>query len=335
MWYALPAARREAIGLILLYSNQMWNHSISVTTASKANNPNVPLRIATQFLIYEIVCGLRDPSTFTLNSTNECGTAGNIFYNAGAASVNNFTSNYNTLVSNIQAAKKIPSFTSASSRSASTITMTGEETSVYDSNGVLSNFSFTDGNGAEFYKSGSTLYITQTGTISSSTVFKATRYLPSATNSTYNIWYMSGSSYQTTVSLASASSGNLNSYFKLKAPDPGTISLTKTTEDRQNLSDWRFAVYTNSACTSLAAGPYTTNSSGKISITGLTAGTYYVKELGHTDSSINALYTCSSTNPQKVTVTSGGTTSVSFYNKLNTGSISLTKNTEDGKNLSG
>ena len=90
VWYALPAARREAIGLILLYSNQMWNHSISVTTTSKANNPNVPLRIATQFLIYEIVCGLRDPSTFTLNSTNECGTAGDIFYNAGAASVYQF-----------------------------------------------------------------------------------------------------------------------------------------------------------------------------------------------------------------------------------------------------
>ena len=335
VWYALPAARREAIGLILLYSDQMWNHSISVTTTSKANNPNVPLRIATQFLIYEIVCGLRAPSTFTLNSTNECGTAGDIFYNAGVASVTNFASNYNTLVSNIQAAKKIPSFTSSSSGSAPTINLTGEETSVYDSNGVLSSFFFTDGSGAEFYKSGSTLYITQTGDISSSTVFKATRYLPSAASSTYNIWYMSGSSYQTTVSLASASSGNLNAYFKLKAPDPGTISLTKTTEDGQNLSGWRFGVYTNSACTSLAAGPYSTNANGKISITGLTAGTYYVKELGHTDSTINALYTCSNTNPQKVTVTSGGTTSVSFYNKLNTGSISLTKTTEEGQNLSG
>ena len=335
VWYALPAARREAIGLILLYSNQMWNHSISVTTTSKANNPNVPLRIAIQFLIYEIVCGLRDPSTFTLNSTNECGTAGDIFYNAGVASVTNFASNYNTLVSNIQAAKKIPSFTSASSSGAPTINLTGEETSVYDSNGVLSNFSFTDGNGAEFYKSGSTLYITQTGTISSSTVYRATRYLPSSASSTYNIWYMSGSSYQTTVSLASASSGSLNAYFKLKAPDPGTISLTKATEDGQNLSGWRFGVYTSSACTSLAAGPYSTNSSGKISITGLTAGTYYVKELGHTDSSINAMYYCSSTNPQKVSVSSGGTTSFSFYNKLNTGSISLTKTTEDGKNLSG
>ena len=335
VWYALPAARREAIGLILLYSDQMWNHSISVTTTKKDNNPNVPLRIATQFLIYEIVCGLRNPTTFESNSTNECGTSGDIFYNAGVASVPYFAPNYNALVDAIQAAKKIPSFTSASSSSAPTINLTGEETSVYDSNGVLSNFSFTDGNGAEFYKSGSTLYITQTGTISSSTVFKATRYLPSAGNSTYNVWYMSGSSYQTTVSLASASSGNLNAYFKLKAPDPGTISLTKTTEDGQNLSGWRFGVYTNSACTNLAAGPYSTNSNGKISITGLTAGTYYVKELGHTDSAINALYTCSSTNPQKVSVTSGGTTSVSFYNKLNTGSISLTKTTEDGKNLSG
>ena len=335
VWYALPAARREAIGLILLYSNQMWNHSISVSTTKKDNNPNVPLRIATQFLIYEIVCGLRNPTTFESNSTNECGTSGDIFYNAGAASVPYFAPNYNALVDAIQAAKKTPSFTSASSSSAPTISLTGDETSVYDSNGVLSNFSFTDGNGAEFYKSGSTLYITQTGTISSSTVYKATRYLPSAASSTYNIWYMSGSSYQTTVSLASASSGSLNAYFKLKAPDPGTISLTKTTEDGQNLSGWRFGVYTNSACTSLAAGPYTTNSSGKISITGLTAGTYYVKELGHTDSTINALYTCSSTNPQKVSVTSGGTTSVSFYNKLNTGSIGLTKTTEDGRNLSG
>ena len=188
VWYALPAARREAIGLILLYSNQMWNHSISVTTTKKDNNPNVPLRIATQFLIYEIVCGLRNPTTFESNSTNECGTSGDIFYNAGAASVPYFAPNYNALVDAIQAAKKIPSFTSASSSSAPTISLTGEETSVYDSNGVLSNFSFTDGNGAEFYKSGSTLYITQTGTISSSSVYRATRYLPSAANSTYNVW---------------------------------------------------------------------------------------------------------------------------------------------------
>jgi len=336
VWYALPAARREAIGLILLYSNQMWDYSISVTNTPKANNPNVPLRIATQMLIYEIVCGLRDPVTFTTNSTNECGTSGYIFYQAGESSVPNFASKYNALVSYIQSALKIPSFTSKTSGSAPTITLTGEETSVYDSNGVLSHFSFTDGNGAEFYKSGDTLYITQTGNISDSTVFKATRNVPSASGSTYNLWYMSGSSYQTTISLANPSSGGLSAYFKLKGvPATGNISLTKTTEDGKNLSGWRFGIYSNSACTSLISGPHATNSSGKISITGLPAGTYYVKELGHTDSSINALYTCASTNPQRVTVATGGTATVSFYNKLNTGNIKLIKATNTGKNVSG
>ena len=336
VWYALPAARREAIGLILLYSNQKWDHSISVTTTKKDSNPNVPLRIATQMLIYEIVCGLRDPVTFESNSANECGTKGNIFYEVGAASVPYFAPNYNSLVDSIQAAKKIPSFTSASSSSAPTITLTGEETAVYDSNGVLPNFSFTDGNGAEFYKSGYDLYITQTGNISESTVFKATRNLPAAASSTYCLWYMSGSSYQTTISLENPSTGNLNAYFKLKgAPQTGNLSLTKTTEDGKNLSGWRFGIYSNSACTSLVSGPHTTNSSGKISVTGLTAGTYYVKELGHTDSAINALYTCASTNPQKVTISAGATATVRFSNVLVKGNVKLVKATNTGNNLSG
>ena len=336
VWYALPAARREAIGLILLYSNQMWDKSVSVTTTKKDSNPNVPLRIATQFLIYEIVCGLRNPTTFESNSTNECGTSGDIFYNAGEASVPYFAPKYNALVDTIQAAKMIPSFTASSSGSAPTITLNGEETSVTDSNGVLSNFSFTDGNGAEFYKSGNTLYITQTGDISESTVFKATRNLPSASSSTFNIWYMSGSTYQTTVSLASASTGSLNAYFKLKAvPQVGNISLTKTTEDGQNLSGWRFGIYSNSACTNLVSGPYSSNSNGKITVTDLAAGTYYVKELGHTDSTINVKYYCASTNPQKVTVTANATTTVRFTNKLNTGGVKLVKETNTGKNLDG
>ena len=211
-------------GLILLYSDQQWNHSVSVTSTKKDSNPNVPLRIATQFLIYEIVCGLRDPYSFNRNGSNEYGTSGDIFHNAGAASLSGFSACYNDLVSAIQSAKTIPSFCGSSSGNAPTIPLSGDTGSAYDSNGV---------------------------------------------------------------------------------------------------------------CTSLIAGPYTTNSSGNLSITGLHADTYYVKELGHTDRTIHALYTCSSTNPQKVTVTSGGTTLVTFYNKLNTGSVKLMKSTNTGANLSG
>lgn len=238
VWYSLPSARREAIGLILLYSNQQWNHSVSVTTTKKDSNPNVPLRVATQILIYEIVCGLRDPNSFKRNSTNECGTSGDVFYNAASASVSGFSSCYNSLVSAIQSAKKIPSFCGSSSSNAPTIQLSGDTGSAYDSNGVLSAFSFSNGNGARFSKSGNTLNITKTGDISESTVFTATRYLPSASNSSYNIWYMSGSSYRTTISLYNAGSSGLNAYFKIKAPSLGNISLTKTTEDGKNLSGW-------------------------------------------------------------------------------------------------
>lgn len=333
VWYALPADRREAITLILLYSNQMWDDSYNVLTTPRASNPNVPLKVATQFLIYEIVTGLRDASTFQSNSSNGY-TDGDVFYNAGVANVDNFAPNYNAIVNSVQAAMKIPSFTGKDRNSAPTITLTGDETSVYDSNGVLSSFSFSDGNGAQFYKSGSTLYITQAGTISPTTVFSCSRNLPSAKDSSVSIWYGGTSKYQACVSLYSPSTGSLNAYFKLKAPAMGNISLTKTTEDGKNLSGWRFGVYSNSACTALVSGLHTTNSSGKISITDLPAGTYYVKELGHTDSSIYALYTCASTNPQRVTVPSGGTATVSFYNKLQTGAVKLVKTTNTGKNTS-
>ena len=335
VWYGLPSARREAIGLILLYSDQQWDHSISVTSVKKDSNPNVPLRVATQILIYEIVCGLRDPSSFNRNNSNECGTSGDVFYNAASASVSGFTSCYNSLVSAIQSAKTIPSFCSSSRSNAPVIQLSGDTGSAYDSNGVLSRFSFSNGNGARFSKSGNTLNITKTGDISESTVFTATRYLPSAANSSYNIWYMSGSSYQTTISLYNAGSSGLNAYFKIKAPSLGNISLTKTTEDGQNLSGWKFSIYSDSACTNLVSGPYTTNSSGKLSVTGLTAGTYYVKELGNTDSGIDALYSCASTNPQRITIASGQTASVSFYNKRNTGNIQLVKKTNTGENLGG
>ena len=334
VWYAMPYSYRQAIALTLLYSRQLWDSNYSVKTTAMANNPNVSTRIATQFLIYEIVTGLRDADTFNRRGSNGY-TNGDVFYNAGVASVSGFAEKYNSIVSSVQNAMKIPSFASRSSGSAPTITMSGNQVSVTDSNGVLGNFSFTNGNGASFTKSGNTLTITKTGTISPSTVFSATRSLPSAGNSTVSIYYSASSTYQTCVKLYSPQVETLRAYFKINAPDPGAIALVKTTEDGQNLSGWRFGVYSNAACTTLVSGPHTTDSSGKISITGLNAGTYYVKELGHTNSAISSRYTCSGDNPQRVTVSNGTTTSVSFYNKLTSGSVKITKTTNTGQNLGG
>lgn len=334
VWYAMPYSYRQAIALTLLYSRQLWDSNYSVKTTAMANNPNVSTRIATQFLIYEIVTGLRDADTFNRRGSNGY-TSGDVFYNAGVASVSGFAEKYNSIVSSVQNAMKIPSFTSRSSGSAPTITMSGSQVSVTDSNGVLGNFSFTNGNGASFSKSGNTLTITKTGSISPTALFSATRNLPSAENSTVSIYYSASSTYQTCVKLYSPQVDTLRAYFRINAPDPGAIALVKTTEDGQNLSGWQFSLYSNAACSTLVSGPHTTNSNGKISITGLNAGTYYVKELGHTNSAISSRYTCSGDNPQSVTVSNGTTTSVSFYNKLTVGALEIRKSTNTGNHLDG
>lgn len=334
VWYAMPYSYRQAIALTLLYSRQLWDSNYSVKTTAMANNPNVSTRIATQFLIYEIVTGLRDADTFNRRGSNGY-TSGDVFYNAGVASVSGFAEKYNSIVSSVQNAMKIPSFTSRSSGSAPTITMSGSQVSVTDSNGVLGNFSFTNGNGASFSKSGNTLTITKTGSISPTALFSATRSLPSAENSTVSIYYSASSTYQTCVKLYSPQVDTLRAYFRINAPAPGAIALVKTTEDGQNLSGWRFGVYSNAACTTLVSGPHTTDSNGRISITGLNAGTYYIKELGHTNSAISSRYTCSGDNPQRVTVSNGTTTSVSFYNKLTVGALEIRKSTNTGNHLDG
>lgn len=334
VWFAMPYSYRQAIALTLLYSRQLWDSNYSVKTTAMANNPNVSTRIATQFLIYEIVTGLRDADTFNRRGSNGY-TSGDVFYNAGVASVSGFAEKYNSIVSSVQNAMKIPSFTSRSSGSAPTVTMNRSQVSVTDSNGVLGNFSFTNGNGASFSKSGNTLTITKIGSISPTALFSATRSLPSAENSTVSIYYSASSTYQTCVKLYSPQVDTLRAYFKINAPDPGAIALVKTTEDGQNLSGWRFGVYSNAACTTLVSGPHTTNSNGKISITGLNAGTYYVKELGHTNSAISSRYTCSGENPKMVSISNGTTTSVSFYNKLTVGALEIRKSTNTGNHLDG
>lgn len=333
VWYALPESYRNSIALTLLYSKQMWNNSYSVKTTPMASNPNVPLRVATQFLIYEIVTGLRDANTFIRNGSNGY-TSGDVFYNAGVNSVSGFADCYNTLVSSIQSAMTIPSFTSDSYYYAPTINLTGSTTCVTDYNGVLSNFSFTNGNGVSFDKRGNDLYINQTGTVSSGNVFTATRSIPSAANSTFAIYYSASSSYQTCVNLYTPSVGSLNAYFRLSVPT-GTLGLTKTTEDGKNLSGWQFSIYANEACTSLVSGPHTTDSSGRITVSNLTAGTYYVKEIGNVDAAVNSSYTCSSANPLRVTISSGTTTSVTFQNNLTKGGVKIIKQTNTGENLSG
>lgn len=328
VWYSLPLERRQAIALILLYSNERWDHSVDVTTTSRDNNPNVPLRVATQFLIYEIVTGLRDANTFNRLSSNGY-TAGDVFYNAGCANVSGFDTHYNALESSIKAHLKIPSFTSKDSSSAPTITMTGSSTAVTDTNGVLTRFNFSNGSGATFSKSGNTLTIGQSGTISESTVFSCSTNLFSPEASTYSLWYSPYiSSYQTCVSLYGSVKGEVKAYFKIKAETKGAIEIIKNTNTGADLSGWKFDVYKDSACTQLY-GTYTAGDDGKVKITDVPLGTYYIREQGSSDP-----YWVCDTSTKTVIVASNQTSNATFTNAHN-GKGTFRKTTNTGENLEG
>ncbi len=335
VWYNMPTSYRSAIAYILQFSEMRWDHSVSVTNTPKGSNPNFPLRTATQVLIYEIVMGLRDADTFERNDSNGY-VEGRILYDAFKDQVPNFRDSYNALVSDVQNAERIPSFCGSSSSNAPTITLTDYLTWVNDSNGVLPDFTFPEDGDVYFNVYGNDMCIENYGAITGSRASTCYRARPSTGSASFSVFYPSGSTYQTCVNLLTPATSKTYGYFKVYAPvSTGDLSLTKTTSDGKNLSGWQFSIYSNSACTNLVSGPHTTNSSGKISVSGLSAGTYYVKEIGHQTSSINSQYTCTSANPQKVTISSGTTASVSFHNKLNTGSAKLIKQTNTGTNRSG
>ncbi len=235
--------------------------------------------------------------------------------------------------------ESILSFASRSSSRAPTIELTPDGTGKYsatvtDINGVLSDFSFTNTSKLRFTKNGNKLTITASEQVKDVLV-APTKQMADANNHIYFVWH--NGSYQVMLATPTEPSYDpIPAYFYVTTPElKSNLTLTKTTEDGENLANWSFGIYSDSGCTNLISGPHTTDTNGKISVGDLTAGTVYVKELGHRDNSINSLYTCASTNPQRVVLVAGETASVSFQNKLNTGSVKLVKETSTGEHLEG
>ena len=152
------------------------------------------------------------------------------------------------------------------------------------------------------------------------------------TNSAVNDQYVCATTNPQKITVIGGTTASVTFTNKIKT---GKFSLVKTTSDGLNLAGWKFGIYSDSGCKTLVSGPHITDSNGTISVTSLKIGTYYVKELGHSDSAIEAMYSCTGDNPKKVTITYGATASVSFHNSLDPGSVKLIKQTNTGENLSG
>ena len=332
----------EAMGVVLMYGQREIAHRAD---AESVRLQKLRRHAATQAIIWEIACGWRSatPPYTRYDSTLYDALTPSLEIAVGVWNskfyIDGIDEAYDEIASQLEQHGTIPSFMNRSKSNAPSYELIADGNGRYsitltDRNNVLSKYSFTNTSDLTFSVSGNKLTITANGPISD-TLVAPTKQAPSLDSQVFYVW-----EYKEQQKLMSCKTepvvSPIPAYFYVTAPDlTASLNLTKTTEDGKNLSGWKFGIYSDSGCSNLISGPHTTDANGKISVDNLTAGTVYVKELGHTDSTINALYSCSSTNPQKVVLTAGETAKVSFHNKLNTGDVKLVKQTNTGKNLVG
>ncbi len=338
----LTAQQLKAMCVAVMYGQRTLPQSASYELLSNM--------VATQIIVWEIAIGWRN-ATPPYAQTNDAfirrfenaygkGPEATSMYISIGGRLKNVISAYNQISANMAAhSDAIPSFTSAAQNAAPTIDLKPNGNGQYsaavtDSNRVISGYSFPRVDGLTFSTNGNVLTITSDRPLDNVLV-APTRNRVNTQGHPFFVWY--NGSYQVMLgSQADPSYEDLPVYFRVRTVNPtGSLKLVKTTEDGKNLSGWKFGIYSDSGCTNLVSGPQTTDSTGTLSVSNLTAGTVYVKELGHTDASVAALYTCDSANPQKVTITAGATATVNFHNRLNTGGVKLVKETNTGKNLDG
>lgn len=298
VWNNLSESQKNGIKTALAFGYTGNSYNLS---------GNIDCQImATQMIIWEIVNGWRDPSSFVLYNSAVFDSMCNSGYNSEVAMV------YNQIVDLIQRYPVMPSF--ADGRTVEMTYADGKySVTLTDSNGVLSDCSVsTDNSDVSVSKSGNQLTITSNKFIDGNvgiSFHKATSISSTAMLIAYGDPGLQDVIYG--IAAPNAISSSLN------ATTPGgTLNLVKTSEDGVVAGIKMTVTGTNFSKT------VTTGSDGTISIEGLLPGTYTVSE------AVSNYY-----EPQQiqaVTITSGETATVQFNNVLKRGDLSVSKTSEDG-----
>ena len=150
------------------------------------------------------------------------------------------------------------------------------------------------------------------------------------TETVFPTGYQTSGTTKWTVTLTKDTPNNTITINAVNEKITGSLVIQKATNTGQSLGGWVFGVYTDSACTKPISGsPFTTPASGKITITGLVPGTYYVKE---TSSGID--YWVTDNGVKTVKVEGNSSASVTVTN-TQYGYGKIIKKTNTGTNLSG
>ena len=299
-WNNLNPNVQNAIKTVLAFGRAGNSAHIGGSDGSQA--------VATQLLIWEFVCGARDPVTFERNTDAILNSICKGNHHPEVRQV------YNNIVSYMTTYHKMPSFADGSTKAMSysdgkySLTLT-------DSNSVLADCRVSSSNsGVQVAKNGNKLTVTAPNYVDGEvtiTLTKSSGISASAQLVTY------GDPNLQDVIVGVAKPDDIVASFKVKTPG-GNVKVVKASEDGV-ISGISMTVSGNGINQTVKTG-----SDGSMEIKGLVPGTYTVSE------QVADYY-----EPQKeqsITIKAGETTKVNFNNKLKKGNLTVVKNAEDGLN---
>lgn len=321
LWGYFDAETQRAVSLALLYGypNSLNSSDLSATVA---------YQVATYMIIHELILDWRE-TTYPYAQLDDSfydvfggGTAAkpekleitSDFYPELEGTFldrEDIANAYEYITEKLEKHDLIPSFASSFKKQAPTYTMTANSDGTYsvtltDTNGILSEYSFTNTDDLTFKKSsnGKSVTITTSNPDIGTVTVAPTKTVPSVEASAYLIW-TSDTGSQALVTTKTTTEDPIPAYFKVTIPT-GTCKIVKESTNGGTVEGWKFTV---KDATGKAVGTYTTNSAGIITVD-LDPGTYIVTEINNGDD-----YWYCDTTPQIVTVTAGKTATVTFENQ--------------------
>ena len=333
----LTAQQLKAMCVAVMYGQRTLPQSASYEQLSNM--------VATQIIVWEIAIGWRD-ATPPYAQTNDAfirrfenaygkGPEATSMYISIGGRLKNVISAYNQISANMVAhSDAIPSFTSAAKNAAPTIDLKPNGSGQYsaavtDSNRVISGYTFPKMDGLTFSTNGNVLTITSDRPLDNVLV-APTRNRVNAQGHPFFVWY--NGSYQVMLgSQADPSYEDLPVYFRVRAVTPtGSLKLVKETNTGKNLDGWQIGLYTDAARTkSISGSPFTTGADGSVTVSDLSVGTLYAKEI-----EVDDPYWVCDTSVKTVNITAGQTATVSFCN-TQYGKIQIQKAMETVGSLTG
>ena len=315
-----PDTIKVLLGRIMQYGYQ-GNVSTSWRSQNAADADALSHAIATQLLVWETVVGERDAGFNKVDPSGYGKSAVWSYIRDEHPLRSRIRSYYNSMAASVQSHAEIPSFCARSIGSARSYELKYDGTrytvTLTDTNGVLSNFSFSSSEpGISFSRSGNRLTITSDTPIAGDIRVSASK--TNGVRSGVVVWTdgNKGVGIQDVVTYGENVSDPVSAYLRLEMEALGVMHLVKTSEDGV-VAGISFTISGNGITKAV-----TTGRDGTIDVSELMAGTYTV-----TEADIER-YTPQTS--QQVTIVGGQTSTVTFNNVLKRGALEVTKTSEDG-----